>query len=256
MDRTDKIGLGVASAGHVLLFAALSTSWLRPDPLRLNTDPIEVSIADEIALQSAARKISQTPPPPAPGELEGPPEEAIEKPVEALAEPEPTPMAVAEPTPAPPPPPPKAATRQPEQAKPEKKSRGSKLKLDLSGIGAAESSQASEGTPASSIGPAQKSALDAEIRRQLKPHWKAPTGADVELLRTTVTVRLAKDGAIIGSPEVVNTSGITASNTGQVRLHQEQAVKAIRLASPFRLPANLYSGWNYLSLTFDKRLSQ
>jgi len=254
MERADKIGLGVASAGHVLLFAALSTSWLRPDPLTLNTDPIEVSIADEIALQSAARKISQTPPPPAQGELEGPPEEAITEPAEALAEPEPTPMSVAEPAPAPTPP--KADTHQPEQPKPEKKSRGSKLKLDLSGIGVSESSQTSEGTPASSIGPAQKSALDAEIRRQLKPHWKAPTGADVELLRTTVNVRLARDGAIIGSPEVIDTSGVTASNRGQVRLHQEQAVKAVRLASPFRLPPNLYSGWNYLSLTFDKRLSQ
>lgn len=252
MQRAEKIGLGVASAGHVLLFAALSTSWLRPDPLKLNTDPIEVSIADEIALQSAARKISQTPPPPAPGELEGTPEEAVTEPAEALAEPEPTPMPVAEPTPAPKPP--KADTRQPEHAKPEKKSRGSKLKLDLSGIGASESTQASEGAQASSIGPAQKSALDAEIRRQLKPHWKAPTGADVELLRTTVNVRLAKDGSIIGSPEVVETTGITASNRGQVNLHQEQAVKAIRLASPFRLPTNLYSGWRYLSLNFDRRL--
>jgi outer membrane biosynthesis protein TonB len=267
MERADKIGLGIASAGHVLLFAALSVSWLSADPLKLRNRPIEVSIADEVAFQSAARQIAETPPPPTPGDLEGPPEQAAPTKAE-----EPAKMTSAEtapasvPAPKPKPEPKKAEKAKVEAKKPPstskaEKSRGSKLKLDTSDWIKSDSradtkSTAKSGAVASSIGPAQKSALDAEIRRQLKPHWKAPTGADVELLRTIVTVRLARDGSLAGNPEVIETVGETASNRAQVRLHQEQAVKAIRLAAPFRLPADLYDGWNFLRLTFDKRLSQ
>jgi hypothetical protein len=41
-----------------------------------------------------------------------------------------------------------------------------------------------------------------------------------------------------------------------VRLHQEQALKAVRLAAPFRLPPDLYDGWKSLNINVDKRLSQ
>ncbi|WP_255308797.1 cell envelope biogenesis protein TolA, partial [Sphingobium fuliginis] len=110
--------------------------------------------------------------------------------------------------------------------------------------------------PAAAMGPAQKAALDAEIRRQLKPYWKSPSGADIEQLRTFVDVQLARDGSLAGQPQVVNTTGITASNRTQVTLHQELAVKAIRLAAPFKLPPALYDGWKSLRISFDKRLSQ
>ncbi|MEZ5654826.1 MAG: cell envelope biogenesis protein TolA [Sphingobium sp.] len=266
MERVEKIGLGIASAGHVLLFAALSTSWLSADPLQLRNDPIEVSFADEVALRSAAKKLAEAPPPPAPGEIEGPPEKGEPAPSEALASPD---SAPAEPAPALTLEPKEAVKPKPEQkaqAKPSKaatqptKSRGM-LKLDTSDWAKSDSrsstqTKATDGTLAASIGPAQKSALDAEIRRQLKPHWKAPTGADVEQLRTIVTVRLSREGGITDGPDIVETVGVTASNQAQVRLHQEQAIRAIRLAAPFRLPPDLYDGWNYLRLTFDKRLSQ
>ncbi|HKT77518.1 MAG TPA: cell envelope biogenesis protein TolA, partial [Sphingobium sp.] len=110
--------------------------------------------------------------------------------------------------------------------------------------------------PAAAIGPAQKAALDAEIRRQVKPYWKSPTGADVEQLRTFVDVQLSQNGAIIGSPTIFNTTGITDSNRAQVKLHQELAIRAIKLAAPFKLPADLYDGWKSLRISFDKRLSQ
>ena len=48
-----------------------------------------------------------------------------------------------------------------------------------------------------------------------------------------------------------------ASNRPQVKLHQEQAVRAARLASPFKLPREYYDAWKLLSpIGFDKRLSQ
>ncbi len=41
MERAEKYGLGIASAAHVLLFAALSSRWLgMPEPLKLNNAPI------------------------------------------------------------------------------------------------------------------------------------------------------------------------------------------------------------------------
>jgi hypothetical protein len=56
---------------------------------------------------------------------------------------------------------------------------------------------------------------------------------------------------------VLRTTGQNARNRPQVKLHQEQAVKAVRLASPFNLPAEYYDAWKHLSpFGFDKRLSQ
>ena len=65
MERAEKIGLGVATAGHVLLFGLLSAGFLAtPNPLKLNSPPMDVSLVDEVALQSTAPRISTESPPP------------------------------------------------------------------------------------------------------------------------------------------------------------------------------------------------
>lgn len=131
-----------------------------------------------------------------------------------------------------------------------------RLKGILSGISDSDSPSRSAAPPATAVGPAVRASLAAEIRRQLKPHWKAPTGAEVEQLRTELAIRLARDGSVT-DVDVLRTTGQTASNRPQVKLHQEQAVRAVRLASPFRLPAEYYDAWKLLSpIGFDKRLSQ
>ena len=100
MERAEKIGLGVATAGHVLLFGLLSVGFLAtPNPLKLNSPPMDVSLVDEAALQSAAPQISTQPPPPSVAPEAGPTEDAAPAPV-----PEPAPAPTPEPTPAPPPP--------------------------------------------------------------------------------------------------------------------------------------------------------
>lgn len=102
MERSEKIGLGIATAGHVLLFGALSAGFLAtPNPLKLNSPPMDVSLVDEVALKSAAPQISTEPPPPSEAPEAGPTEDAAPAPV-----PEPIPEPAA--TPAPPrrPPPP------------------------------------------------------------------------------------------------------------------------------------------------------
>jgi len=285
MERTEKIGLGIATAAHVLLFGALSTTFLStPNPLKLNSPPIDVSMVDEIAMQSAAPKISVEPPPPSQAPEKGPTEEAAPAPAPKEVEPEVVP-APPPPKPAPPrkevekakpkPPAPAKAVEKPTPVKQKAKEapakpsastakgktdrpRGSLLGDDfLKGIQTeAPAKPKAAAPPATSIGRAQKAALDAEIRRQLKPYWKSPTGSEVEMLRTVVSVELNKDGSISGTPEIYETTGQTESNRAQVRLHQEQAIKAIKLASPFKLPADLYDGWKSLRIAFDKRLSQ
>ncbi|WP_159977102.1 MULTISPECIES: hypothetical protein [unclassified Novosphingobium] len=112
------------------------------------------------------------------------------------------------------------------------------------------------GAPAAQIGAAARSALGAAISRQLKPHWQAPQGADVELLVTKVRFRLARDGSLSGEPEVISTTGQNATNQAQVTRHQEQAIRAVKLAAPFNLPDDLYEGWKVVTTNFDRRLSQ
>lgn len=119
-------------------------------------------------------------------------------------------------------------------------------------------SQSGSGVPAAAIGPQQVSALNAAIGRQLKPHWrgKAPEGAEAELLVTKVRFRLNRDGSLAGEPQVLSTSGQTEANQPQVARHQEQAVRAVRLAAPFDLPEALYDGWKTITTNFDRKLSQ
>ncbi|EQB18069.1 hypothetical protein L284_05920 [Novosphingobium lindaniclasticum LE124] len=139
---------------------------------------------------------------------------------------------------------------------PPKKAGGSRVGADfLAGVSGATSTQG-KGQPAAALGPAAVSALNGAISRQLKPHWAAPQGADAELLVTTVRFRLNQDGSLNGDPQVLRTTGQNAANSAQVQRHQEQAIRAVKLAAPFNLPEDLYNGWKVITTNFDRRLSQ
>ena len=290
MERAEKIGLGVATAGHVLLFGLLSAGFLAtPNPLKLNSPPMDVSLVDEVDLKSMAPQVSTAPPPPSVAPEEGPTEDAAPAPVPA---PEPTPAPpppkpapkpkpapekpAPKPKPTPPKPKPAAAAPTPAQqkAKPKtntpparasgqgkaEKPKGSLLGRDfLKGIDTdADAPRKPAPPPAAAMGPAQKAALDAEIRRQLKPHWRPPSGADADQLVTLLEVRLDPNGRVIGAPEVIDQLGVTASNRPQAQLHAERAIQAVKLASPFRnLPPEFYEQWKWLRpLRFDARLNR
>lgn len=134
------------------------------------------------------------------------------------------------------------------------KQRGSRLGPNfLAGISTEKSAPAESGTGA--ISDAQARALNQEISRQLKPHWKAPTGADADQLVTVLRWRLNRDGSIASGPELVSQTGKTASNAPQQQLHVEAAMKAVKAAAPFKLPAEFYDYWKTISSSrFDKRL--
>lgn len=112
-------------------------------------------------------------------------------------------------------------------------------------------------TPAAAapLGDDEARALNQEISRQLKPHWRAPTGADIDQLVTILRWRLNADGTLAGDPEVVSQTGITDSNRPQASLHREAAIRAVRAAAPFTLPPKYFPYWkNVASFRFDKRL--
>lgn len=249
MDRTERAGLGIALVAHVALFTALSLNLLKPPSLPLvENDPIEVSLVDKVALEATAPEPVPQAAAPETGETADRAEpQATEAPPLAAAQPKPTVKSKAEITKTP-----------PEKSKPRKQGLSRDLVAHLVDAPNARgaSASAASGTPAKSIGPAVASSIGAEIRRQLKPHWKSPTGADVELLRTTLIVRLKRDGSLDGSPTLDAQTGVTQSNRGQARLHVDQAIRAVRLAAPFQLPAEYYDAWKVIRPTFDKRLSQ
>lgn len=285
MDRAEQAGLGVAVAGHVLVFGALSLGLIAaPKPLLPPTPAVDIQIIDAVALKDQAPNPAPAPPaPPAPSVAPevGPPTEVPPppEPVAALERdpmPVPSPPAPArkvavqpKPRPAAKPLLPRRVAAQPAPAKPNLKlalaapssptgpvapPRGARLGSDfLKGI-ADRPTASSAPTPRAPLGALATASIGRLVREQLKPHWKAPTGADAQLLRTELSISLSRDGQVT-DVHVIRTTGQTDSNRGQVRLHQEAAMKAVRLAAPFSLPAELYDAWKLLEpVGFDKRL--
>ncbi|MEB3416899.1 hypothetical protein VCJ71_12580 [Alteriqipengyuania sp. WL0013] len=99
-----------------------------------------------------------------------------------------------------------------------------------------------------------RNSLAAEITRQLRPHWSAPQGVDVELLVTRVRFSLNRDGSLSGSPRCISTTGVNASNSAQKDVHCERAIRAVRAASPFNLPAQYHEAWKTNTWSFDRNL--
>lgn len=106
MDRSERIGLGVALLAHVILFGLLSTVWLaRPRPAMRLAEPMEVQFSDKVAMQSSSPSREEAAPSVAP---------EVAKPQEAPPPLPPTPA----PTPAPQPKPIPAPQPKPAPTKP------------------------------------------------------------------------------------------------------------------------------------------
>jgi hypothetical protein len=127
----------------------------------------------------------------------------------------------------------------------------------LKGIAPSESRGAAKTPPAATIGPAVKASLAGAIADQLQPHWTAPQGVDAEKLVTMLAWDMNADGTLAGSPRVVSQSGITDANRAQAARHAEMAIRAVRLAAPFKLPAQYYAAWKRVAgFRFDRNLSE
>lgn len=296
MERSERLGLSVAVVGHVALFAALSLGIASRSELKMPTEPLTVTLTDEVGLVSQspspnteaatatapeiAPEIEKAAPVQEPEPAPTPPVKRPEPPApKAIERPSPPkPKAAEKPRPAPvpkparstPPPPakpqPKAAEkpkpsppkdtserRRPDRpaAKPAAQApRAPRIGKDfLEGVTDKASTSRSQTPPAAAAGPAVVASLQRELLRQVKPHWVPPTGADAELLRTRVVVRLDEQGNIVGTP-TASTTGVNASNRAQEALHKERAIAAVRRAAPFKFPTQYYSEWQTIEPTF------
>lgn len=238
--------------GHVALFGALSFSILSDTNDAFRNKPIEVMIADEVGLESAAPDPAKVTPATSIAPELGAPEESSFVEPEPLPEP---PKAEARPKPAAiPAPVSRESRRRPDKpasvaAKPEPKpkARGSRLGDDfLKGVTDASSVSRNQNIAAEKASASAVASLERELYRLVKQKWRPPTGADAELLRTTVTARLDSSGRIVGRP-TATTTGITPSNRSQVEIHQERAIAAVQLAAPFTtFPEKYYDEWKVI----------
>jgi hypothetical protein len=261
--REEKLGLGIAVVLHLALVAALIVEARRAVPLIPPAERMTVSLADDVSLESTAPNPSQdsqaaVAPVLAPESepLPAPVTEPVQPPMHTtIQQPPPRPK----PAPAPvrtPAAPPKAVAKPQPPAKPaQREGGGSRIGQDfLKGISAGE--RADAGTPAATFGSAERASLQSAINRQLKPYWKAPEGVDVEQLDTALTWDLNPDGSLKGAPRLVSQTGKTDSNAPQQRRHVEQAIRAVQLAAPFKLPPEFYDHWKRLTWHFDRNLSR
>ena len=265
MERAEKYGLGVATAGHVVLFGLLSVGFLAtPNPLKIERPPVEVQFVDEVGMEAATPRPAEQPPATSIAPELGPPEPATPA-SEAAPEPAPAPPEPAPaPIPAPTPKPNKPPVRQPEakaqpKAAPENAPRqapkGSRLGPDfLKGISDKASANRASTAVNAPIGAREQASLAAELLRQLRPHWRSPSGADIEQLRVVVVARLNKDGSLAGEPRAEDVTGITPSNRAQVRLFAERAVAAVKLGAPYNFPEQFYDAWQVIRPRFKKDL--
>ncbi|MDE1467716.1 energy transducer TonB [Aurantiacibacter sp. D1-12] len=247
----ERIGIGAAVVAHVALAAGLAWVAQQRD-MAPNAPPerIAVSLASEVSLESTAPDPSAEPAASMAPELSD-----LPTPPEAIVVPQPAPEVRPTRTPrvaptsrpttrsAPTPAPTPTATQRPQ---------GSRLNDNfLEGTSTADGNR---GSPAATFGPRERAALASAITRQLRPHWSAPSGVDVDQLVSVVSWRLNRDGSLSGRPRCVTQRGINDSNRPQASLHCERAIRAVQLAAPFNLPDQFYSRWDDLEWDFDRRL--
>lgn len=254
MEKAEKIGLGVATGGHLALFGLLSLSLLSQPDDAFKPQSIDVMLADEIGLESVSPNPALVPPAtsvapelgdPDPAELSEPESMELTRAPEVkptpprdkpAADPKPKPKSEAKP---------KARDKPADKPKP--KPRGSRLGKDfLKGVTDQSSVSRNQNVTGEKASASAVASLQQELYRQLKRQWKPPTGADAELLRTKVTARLDRSGNIVGSPSAT-TTGITASNRSQAAIHKERAIAAVKLAAPYKtFPEKYYSEWQVI----------
>ncbi len=242
MERAEKIGLGVAAGGHLVLFGVLSLSLLSQPDEAFKPKSIEVMIADEVGLESASPNPALVPPATSVAPELGDPDPAD------LSQPDPMELTPApDVKPAPPRERPAAKPKPKPKAKPKPKPKGSRLGKDfLKGVTDQSSVSRNQNVTGEKASARAVASLQQELYRQVKRKWKPPSGADAELLRTKVTARLDRNGNIIGTP-TATTTGITASNRSQAGVHKERAIAAVKLAAPYKtFPEKFYTEWQVI----------
>lgn len=263
-NNDEKVGLAAAVVLHGALIAVLLMQAVRSE-VSVFPERMTVSLATDVGLEAAAPDpVAESRAAIAPTLADQPapaPETARPERAERAAPTAPRPAtrtATSQPTrdrsrpdrtPAPKP---SAAA-----AKAAEKGGGSRIGDDfLAGSGSSTTTTETR-APASQIGASAKASIGQALARQVKPHWTAPQGLDVDALITLVDFDLNPDGSLKGRPRIRSQSGGNESNRAQAARHAENAIRAVQLAAPFDLPEEYYEAWKSVrGARFDRNTSR
>lgn len=274
MERAEKIGLGVAAAGHLVLFGMLSLSLIwRDDTPKLGDPTVEVTIAGD---PGSSELLSDSPLPiSAPEAVEDLPEEELPELEPEEYSPPDTPTVQEEL-------PDRSAElkrqreadqrrqretetrRKREQEAKAKREREAKRKRDAEERRrrmAETQRQIANAANAANSGPPSKSAgqvrgeVNASIGREVLPFLRGctPSGVDVKQIVTRVTLSLKKDGSLSGLSNI-SQRGVNDNNRLQAKPMENCVLGAIRRAAPFTsLDPAYYDVWKSHKTAFKGR---
>ncbi len=293
MDREEIIGFGSAIGGHLVLAAVLIFGLFTVQNPPLKPAAIAVSLVGEEEVSTAPDAVSEAPapsaevqqselesaPPPAPSPdiivLERPVPQPVEKPVAKLTKrevPKIDPRATQKIT--------QKTVQKPVQQTQQKQTKISKPAQSSSkainpqknpGFGSSfedminDTSKASKangrgtatnaGTTATKTATQVKQAVNVSLKNEITPFFKrcAPSGVDVNLIYTSVTLNISATGTLVGTSNV-SQRGVNESNQSQAALHRDCVLKALRAASPYQnLPADAHDVWKNWPMEFSTR---
>jgi hypothetical protein len=268
MDRVEKVGLGAAIGGHVILLGAFGLGLLASAQSVKKPESISVSLVGEIAdVSTAPDAIQEESAPPAAGDTapsEPPPaptpvmqiEKPVAKPVQKPAKPDTAPpvakvAAKKEPVKQPPV---KAATPKSDKAavtsgkgstpaKPGGLSRS--FEDSINNIGKAPGAGKAVGTPATKTATEVRRSVGISIAGQIRSRVRAcaPSGIDINKIETFVTLSLEPSGKLM-SVRFDRQVGVTDSNQPQAGPLKDCILQAVRAASPYDgLDPEYYDVW-------------
>ncbi|MEG3145651.1 cell envelope biogenesis protein TolA [Sphingomonas sp. RT2P30] len=288
MDRTEKIGLGIAIVGHVAVLGALSLGFFGKTPPPPPPPPgIDVSLVDKVGLEATAPQ-SVTPPAQSKAPELGTPEDAPAAPAAESepdpAPPKPQPKAAPPPKPAPAPPQPKKPVAPtPDKAKvPPKREattaarpataqaqatgagtksgrqpRGAGLSADVvAGLSDKPSTSKSQVPKAATMSAQAQMDISSKIAQQVQPcaNQQVKPGPGAERIRVVIHLKLRRDGSLIGNPEVVGYDGTDDDNSRYLDRVKDNAIATFKHCSPLRdLPQELYDvprGWSDFKMRY------
>lgn len=248
----EQLGVAIAVILHLALLALLSFQWPTRERVDINP-PMEVDLVADTGPVSTAPQISEAPPAAKLGEEEAMSREAIAVP------PEPAPPAkAATPTKAPAvkTPPTKAP---PTKAPPTRRAPNTPTgRLDGITDGLAKTppkAAPGKGVPATQTAAEVRKSIDVAIDGKILPFWRrnVPSGIDIDQLRVVIEIRLNQNGSIADVRQKGDLTGKTDSNAPQQALFVERAIRSVRQAAPFDLPAEYYDQWRVWDVTFRAR---
>ncbi len=253
MDRAEKLGLGAAVGGHVVLLGAMALGLMMSAEPVTKPEAISVSLVGEIAdVSTAPDAIQEESAPPAPTEAEPaepPPSPAmqIERPVE-----KPQAKPVTKPLPRETPPPAKVATKKVAVKQPPAKTSTAAAKSgkgttpakpgglsksfedSINAIGKAPGAGKAVGTPAAKTASEVRRSVSVSLASQIRSRVRAcaPSGVEINKIETFVTLNLEPSGRLT-SVRFDKQVGVNDSNQPQAAPLKDCILQAVRAASPF-----------------------